>query len=726
MERSGAAACVCTKETCWQRLRHRLALGEHPFSINSARADLDQELTEIIAGELGGTWVLVESSGVIEADEETHSSNAGETAVEKVLVWTLSPSIRGIPSLGIPCVANRASELLQSHNHDIEAAVRSVVAGSEATASVLVVDFFLERIPLLGCPTVLLKNAWANLRSIAVVAALYGSDLESPRVQHEILWCLVPQSENTELAHVTEPEAKSPTSSPWQRTVVGETAQQVARALIRGALSRATGLQAAAHCFELASMLCLRGKHEPAVDEDGFVHVTSTPVARARDFFGKQLNAQLSLRYTLPALMVGSLAPHLFSFFRWFPGWVQRLVMLWYWDKWLVLSSGLLLLAALGVGCRAPSGFCSRHRLRRRIWLWIRHWPIFQSLKQFYPQVLTCAVFGTQALCPAMSAYSAVMMMLQPAVNRKSIGNLKTSLTNGAIFPYGWDGLHRASLALLGAYNLSAIASRSLQWATPLHCILDFSLKVTEACCIFVAWMHASIGLDLVLTWFRGVGSEGIVNDTVLGVVGCFASQLGAHAGANPLADERTVVFWLYAISVVSQQALLDFFRRREVLLRLIGAERVMASTLCLLFKGITVARSSASNGSKSIGKFLTRVAPPPWVCVLIVAFRKHAVFVGLGFAFMPILSEVSPVFVGLVVGAHLAAAVLHEWHCNDLGSPASCLAFLIPGEVSACAKAMLEDLSVDARKRAVQLVAMRLLERAMRWVPSPFALLKH
>ena len=88
-------------------------------------------------------------------------------------------------------------------------------------------------------------------------------------------------------------------------------------------------------------------------------------------------------------------------------------------------------------------------------------------------------------------------------------------------------------------------------------------------------------------------------------------------------------------ISVISQQRLVEVLSHREVLLRLIGAERVMASTICLLLKGVAVA-CTPSKSANPIAEFLVRVAPPPACCVAIVALRDHALPLGIAVVVAP------------------------------------------------------------------------------------------
>lgn len=252
--------------------------------------DIDSRLNDQQAPDIVGieSWQVVDSGGLVVAEDDAVDAihvgrGSVEAKMERMLTWMLAPAVHGIPKLGVLPAEERAAELLAQHDRDVEAAVREVVAGSERSVSTVVLNFCLERIPVLGCPTVLLKTTWGNLRSIVIIAAMYGHDLESARVQHEALLCLVPPGDDKDsCAAALKQQNASPDLNP--AVFVSTTAQQVAHFMIRGALRRATGLQAAVDCFELASLL-YSSCGTDALDEDGFVHFTATPASAARDFF---------------------------------------------------------------------------------------------------------------------------------------------------------------------------------------------------------------------------------------------------------------------------------------------------------------------------------------------------------------------------------------------------------------------------------------------------------
>eukprot|EP00435_Cladocopium_sp_Y103_P020417 s890_g5.t1 len=287
--------------------------------------DIDSRLNDQQAPDIVGleSWQVVDSGGLVVAEDDAVDAiqvgrGSVEAKMERMLTWMLAPAVHGIPKLGVLPAEERAAELLAQHDRDVEAAVREVVAGSERSVSTVVLNFCLERIPVLGCPTVLLKTTWGNLRSILIIAAMYGHDLESARVQHEALLCLVPPGDDKDsCAAALKQQNASPDLNP--AVFVSTTAQQVAHFMIRGALRRATGLQAAVDCFELASLL-YSSCGTDALDEDGFVHLTATPASAARDFFRKKSFASCAILWcSLPFLVLGMAAPNLFAMARLVP-----------------------------------------------------------------------------------------------------------------------------------------------------------------------------------------------------------------------------------------------------------------------------------------------------------------------------------------------------------------------------------------------------------------------
>jgi hypothetical protein len=122
-------------------------------------------------------------------------SDGVERVLKKALAIVLHYVVDGIeaPYMRIPPVPERATELLEKHKGNIEAAVEEVVReGAEESKLDLVVDLLLSLVPYSGAVALIIKSQWKPLRNIAVIACLYGNDCNDGNVQSTMLWCLVP------------------------------------------------------------------------------------------------------------------------------------------------------------------------------------------------------------------------------------------------------------------------------------------------------------------------------------------------------------------------------------------------------------------------------------------------------------------------------------------------------------------------------------------------------
>ena len=206
-----------------------------------------------------------------------------ESAVEHVLLLCLYPAINGTPSLRVYSATDRASDLLRKTSGDIEKAVR-LAADDELSPGRLrlLLDFLLRQIPFVGLPVSFLSQTLSNLRSAATVAALYGHDLQLPRTQHELLWCLVPSGSAPENSNA-------------------EAARAVAQALVGAVVARATGLGFASDLVNLGGSL---------IQSDGFnvIDSDSSPVANARRIFSPTVSGPVQL-VQVALLVVGIILP---------------------------------------------------------------------------------------------------------------------------------------------------------------------------------------------------------------------------------------------------------------------------------------------------------------------------------------------------------------------------------------------------------------------------------
>lgn len=475
---------------------------------------------------------------------------------------------------------------------------------------------------------------------------------------------------------------------------------------MKGALRQATGLQAAADCFELASLLYYSNYGHESVDEDGFVHVVATPASAARDFFKPKCLAWFWSSLLLELL--GVAAPLLFTIARW----ARHASAL----SFSLRSAKIVTMALLGLPVLF-SGFS---------WLWPRRWSLFvhrqvSRLQALQPVTVTVLVFLLHALLPAISAFLAV------------------SLIRDSIFPgrpvLGWDLLHGSANCVLGFCSLFTCLGQFLRSQHPEaeeHAAAPRRLRVgirvlgnmaaaARACCVLIAWMYSLLGLDLLATYcFSWRSSD---TGTKLEVVSLAAWLLGAEPTQNSLWSLAALSFMLSVVSFISQQRLVKRLASRESLLRLIGAERVTAHAICALLKGVeyTFSHSTSAN---PIAEFFETVTPPPLLCVVIVTLRVQAVILGASLAIIPrlmcsgVFDKTWSLIVGCVIGMYVTRAFLGIWYQSheDLDSPALRLALLVPGSVSSSAKGLLGGAIVGVRKKAVQALTMRLIRRIIRW----------
>lgn len=756
----------------WQILRHRFQRSKERLttvalkvarrsSPGCDRGDFlmsdepSEEYSESHASDDSATdpWLVVNREGAVLAEDGEVSSKSGpassvEAKIGQVLTWMIAPAVHGIPKLSVPSAADRAAELLAEKGRDLEEAVKEVVAGSERTVSVLVLNFCLERIPILGCPTVLLRTTWGNLRSILIIAALYGHDLDSPRVQHEALLCLVPPGEEKDKATALALQRRETHGGIAQPLLEGETAQNVARMMIRGALRRATGLEAAVDCFELASLLYSSCGNEEA-DEDGFVHVMATPASAARDFFRRRSKASRAILWcSLPLLALGSSAPGLLAVIRSaLTAFSTLRLTLQRMPRSLLQAIPAALLAILGLALayrmavrldlasQAPRRPAGLEEIFQRFLTRARRGSRTQFLSQAWPQGVTTAVFAAHALLPAISTFSALSVILESA--SRCDGTMAVDCGQG------WDLLHRIACAVLGIYSLCCVGLYQLQSEVSvevadkkqigkaLRLLVQGVLKaraVSRGACFIAAWVYIWVVLDLGIGWFGGwfwnLTREEALLYTPLGVLPSLGHLLGAPDTTSPLGSDKATQFVLNVISVASQQRLVELLGRREVLLRLIGAERVTASTICLLLKGVAVACNNAKNGLNPVAEFISRVAPPAPLCVAIIAVRAQALAFGAAMVLAPrliasgVLGSSAAFLIGICAGGYICRALLRVWytHQEELESSAGRIALLVPGNVSGRAKGLLRGTLAGAGTRAVQMMAMGILDRAVKW----------
>ena len=504
----------------------------------------DSEQPKVVPVKGSGDWNMI-----------VPGNQSMESAVEHVLLLCLYPAINGTPSLRIYSATDRASDLLRKTSGDIEKAVR-LAADDELSPGRLrlLLDFLLRQIPFVGLPVSFLSQTLSNLRSAATVAALYGHDLQQPRTQHELLWCLVPSSSGGAADTTTE------------------AARAVAQALVGAVVARATGLGFASDLVNLGGSLIQTSA------DDGFnlVDADSSPVGNARRIFSPAVSGPVQL-VQLALLILGIILPTLAG----------------------------LQVKIIGITISAVAVAA--------IVLWKFKVPIPPRA-----QIIAFAIFSVHAILPVLG-FTGALRQFFSACGEQS-----------------WA--RRISLAALGVVGLSAGLLRGKeQWERRLR--------------------MARVGVaTLVIPQLLFPGED----ESVL----------------------WSAWFLSAALSSICQWQLLELLKKREVFLRLIGAERVSVLSLALIFRGVS------SVVSDDLAGFLNLVSPHPYVVCILHCVRFYASWLSAVIVVMPaVAATVLPawlaVWAGSFVGAGLVGVLIRDWHLSQAsyGSTLRVL-ILLPGDL--------------------------------------------
>lgn len=118
---------------------------------------------------------------------------------EKKLEGVLSALIKActqsifLPGSGRICsVAEQADELLRQHGGCAAAAAEQAArTDDDVSWRARLPDVLLQQVPIVGDSTLLIRELWRSIRRCALIAHVYGHDLEAAETQAQILTCLI-------------------------------------------------------------------------------------------------------------------------------------------------------------------------------------------------------------------------------------------------------------------------------------------------------------------------------------------------------------------------------------------------------------------------------------------------------------------------------------------------------------------------------------------------------
>jgi hypothetical protein len=126
-----------------------------------------------------------------EEEQEQQQEQEGRTLLERTLVSLVQQVVKGIP--GVPSqepIVDCARKLLDKCDGDVGKAVNSVATTADSAWGDSCIRFLAGLVPL-GGMAIRLESLWVQLRAVALVAALYGHDVQDSVICNRMVLCLV-------------------------------------------------------------------------------------------------------------------------------------------------------------------------------------------------------------------------------------------------------------------------------------------------------------------------------------------------------------------------------------------------------------------------------------------------------------------------------------------------------------------------------------------------------
>ena len=132
-----------------------------------------------------------EAAAGAESDASLQAQQEGRTLLERTLVALVQQVVKGIP--GVPSqepIVDCARKLLDKCDGDVGKAVQSVVTTADSAWGDSCIRFLAGLVPL-GGMAIRLESLWVQLRAVALVAALYGHDVQDSVICNRMVLCLI-------------------------------------------------------------------------------------------------------------------------------------------------------------------------------------------------------------------------------------------------------------------------------------------------------------------------------------------------------------------------------------------------------------------------------------------------------------------------------------------------------------------------------------------------------
>lgn len=527
-----------------------------------------------------------------------------ETTVERLILLMLDPVLNGIPKLSIPPVRQAAKEMVGQHGsargaleqmwreaeaNDAEYSLQGRLAFKAAEL------LMLRYMPFVGCGAYLSTTLWYHLRIAALVAELHGHDVFDPEIQSMILFCIVPGGQTSEPSQGAPGEAdqkedrppevgpKSSVAAPVLRASKG-----LAHALARQVMVRATGWRTAAEVYDLSAAIIAEAQVVPPAEPgectwrkegtpppDGYEGAT---LWKAELLFKPSIARSLRPA-ELTLLCIGACMPIMMNVVR-HTGRLTRALH----AITRVPQLAILLVFLLGLACLV-------YAFREKVSL----------LLEEHPEWATGAICTFHAALPLLAAFDGTSLLVKGITQR----------------PLAADGAPQGGAGVLCFMLGSWIWLRLMQ-----RCLAPPGSPSAKG--------EPSAIQRVLLYTIIGLGLSDLAGPQGLGVHQL--PPLGAMESHHWLAG------LLQGVALESQLRLLMLLKDREVLLRVLGATRMMGLALVLFVGGL-----SASVGflvaHGEFTKFAASIAPPPRLATVVLMLRRErsvcAMLIGAGAGFL-------------------------------------------------------------------------------------------
>ena len=158
-------------------------------------------------------------------DEGALDGSLGEDLVqeqlERILFALVTPAIDGVYAV-VEATNVRRNRYLEQHSEDVESAVSAAIQYNSNIRKLKAT--LISLVPGTRVPGSIIAPVWNQIRTVALVASLYGFDIGEPDVQCDVLLCLV------------EADMEK-----YGKKVMSEVCRKVAQELTKRMVSKVTG-----------------------------------------------------------------------------------------------------------------------------------------------------------------------------------------------------------------------------------------------------------------------------------------------------------------------------------------------------------------------------------------------------------------------------------------------------------------------------------------------------